>query len=239
MGMNSIDPAMDLSSLPVVPVFVMMAALCLIIVVVYGFSMKWSLSLAGCGEHSFAWSFFVSIAAGMASGVVSVVCVFAADSIPPYLPFILMLIASILTVSVMTQSGPISASVAYFAFMVIGGFGMVLSVVVLAVVSTSFIDMDEFAKMAQSMDPEMLQNTETTSGEEDMWANMPSQFDNAFFESEEAVSEVSASSQASLDKDESGSPEPYHSERIDAGSHDPHTPRKSNPNSVQVNPFVQ
>ncbi|EMB14198.1 hypothetical protein [Rhodopirellula europaea] len=239
MGMNSIDPAMDLSSLPVVPVFVMMAALCLIIVVVYGFSMKWSLSLAGCGEHSFAWSFFVSIAAGMASGVVSVVCVFAADSIPPYLPFILMLIASILTVSVMTQSGPISASVAYFAFMVIGGFGMVLSVVVLAVVSTSFIDMDEFAKMAQSMDPEMLQNTETTSGEEDMWANMPSQFDNAFFESEEAVSEVSASSQASLDKDESGSPEPYHSERIDSGSHDPHTPRKSNPNSVQVNPFVQ
>ncbi|WP_037243942.1 hypothetical protein [Rhodopirellula baltica] len=239
MGMNSIDPAMDLSSLPVVPIFVMMAALCLITVAVYGFSMKWSLSLAGCGEHSFAWSFFVSVAAGMASGVVSIVCVFAADSIPPYLPFILMLIASILTISVMTQSGPISASVAYFAFVVIGGFGMVLSVVLLAVVSTSFIDMDEFAKVAQSMEPGVMQDAETTSDEEDIWANMPSQFDNAFFESKEAVSEVSASSEAQLMDDESPSTQSYLDERIDAETHGPHAPRKANPNAVQVNPFVQ
>ncbi|WP_236696071.1 hypothetical protein [Rhodopirellula islandica] len=230
---------MDLSSLPVIPLLTIMVVFCLATIAVYGFAMKWSLSLAGCGQHGFGWSFCVSFAAGLSSGLVTVVFAFFADVVPPIVPLVLAIAAAVMTVAVMTRSGPISAGVAYIAFVFIGGLGMMVTAVVMGVASFAFMDMKEFAKAAEAMDSGMLQNAEATSDDANMWATMPAQFDNAFFESEEAVSEVSASSDESLDRDEGVSPLPYHGERMDDASHNPHAQRKSNPNSVQVNPFVQ
>ncbi|MFG0266517.1 MAG: hypothetical protein ACF8AM_15435 [Rhodopirellula sp. JB055] len=232
------DPALDLSSLPVVPLLGLAVVFCIAAIVVYGFAMKWSLSLAGCGQHGFGWSFCVSFAAGMSSGLVSVVLAFFADAMPPVLPFVLAIAAAVLTVAVMTRSGPISAGVAYLAFIFIGGLGMMVTAVVMGLASFVFVDMREFAKAAQSMRPDMMQDAEATNDDANMWATMPSQLDNAFFEGEETVSEISALGETSLDRDEGVSALPYHDERMDDASHNPHAQRKSKPNSVQVNPFV-
>ncbi|WDQ19157.1 hypothetical protein [Rhodopirellula sp. P2] len=235
--MNSIDPAMDLSSLPIIPILMIAAVFCLATIVVYGYAMKWSLSLAGCGQHGFGWSFCVSFAAGMSSGLVSIVLAFFADSVPPFLPIILAMVAAVLTVSVMTQSGPIASGVAYMAFMFIGGMGMMLTVAVLAVASFAFIEMGEFAKMAQAMEPDMNADVESTAAEEDMWAALPRQLDNAFFESEESVSEVSASDEHRISGDFSMDQPHGESQAADpVREDDAQTPR---PNSVQVNPFVE
>ncbi|MEO9592103.1 hypothetical protein [Rhodopirellula bahusiensis] len=233
------DPnSIDLSSLPVVPIAILAAVFCLAVIVVYGFAMKWSLSLAGCGQHGFGWSFCVSIAAGFSSGLASVGCALFADSLSPVLAFILSFGAAVLTVSVMTQSGPISSGVAYLAFMMIGGLGMALTVVVLVASSCVFFDMGELAKMAQSLEPHMNANVESVRDEEDMWAALPKQLDNAFFESEELVTDVSAPNTPNGVIDEVGS-QPKLSADQSADSTYEHNSRKANQNSVQVNPFVQ
>jgi hypothetical protein len=175
----------------------------------------------------------------MSSALVSFGLAFFADSVPPIVPGVLAIGAAVLTVAFMTRSGPISAGVAYIAFVLIGGLGLMVASTAMVLAAFVFVDMKEFAKAAQSMDTNVTQNAGANIDDANMWATTHSQFDNAFFESEEAVSEVSASSEESLDRDDGMTSQPYHGERIDTGSNNPHAHQKSKPNSVQVNPFVQ
>ncbi|MCC9658003.1 hypothetical protein LOC70_19535 [Rhodopirellula sp. JC737] len=243
--------SLDLNSLPVLPLLVIAGIAFVATIVIYGYSMKWGLSLAGCGKHGFGWSFCISFAAGVTSSVAVVACGIVSEAIPPYLPLLISFVVAVLTVSAMSKSNPFSAGLAYFLSLLIGGVGMVMLIAGIVAASMAFVDYREIATAMQAMQPGM---QSLSHSEEDEWAVSNETFDNVFFEDSDAVREVNADGANAVnwlqqarqsaneawaartaDSDTESEHQGSYESVGDENSTHPAKPR----NSVQTNPFVK